>query len=329
MGREPGPPGRPEDGDADVELGARGWRGSGHRPWRAPRQAVGEGRVQPVAQHPELQGVEQLVDRVAAPRTGARSRGSAPTACSGMSATRVVSWRLRSTLPRLARRLSPVFPLTSSARRTSLLQRAEVLDPLRGRLLPHPRDAREVVGRIAAQRREVGVLRGREAVLLQQGGRVVALHLRHAPGRVQHRDVVADQLEGVAVAADDQDVHAVAGGLGREGRDDVVRFVAGGGQVPDSERVEDLVDQADLAVEGVGRLLAARLVLVVLLVPERRLAAVERDRHVRRLLVAQHVDEHRGEAVDSVSRLPGRGREVLRRQRVPRPVRQRMPVEQQ
>ena len=65
-----------------------------------------------------------------------------------------------------------------------------------------------------------------------------------------------------------------------------------------------------------------RLVLDVLLVPEGRLAAVECDGDVRWLLVAQHVDEHRGEAVDGVRRLTGRGREILRRQREERPVRQ-------
>jgi hypothetical protein len=40
--------------------------------------------------------------------------------------------------------------------------------------------------------------------------------------------------------------------------------------------------------------------------PEGRLAAVEGDGHGWRL-VAQHVDEHRGEAVDGVGRLAGRG----------------------
>ena len=71
-----------------------------------------------------------------------------------------------------------------------------------------------------------------------------------------------------------------------------------------------------------------RLVLDVLLVPERRLAAVERHRHMGRPLIAQHVDEHRGEAVDGVGRLPRRGREVLGGQREKRPVGEGMPVEQ-
>jgi 1,4-dihydroxy-2-naphthoyl-CoA hydrolase len=46
-------------------------------------------------------------------------------------------------------------------------------------------------------------------------------------------------------------------------------------------------------------------------------------------LVAQHVDEHRGEAVDGVGVLAGVGREVLRGQRVERAVGQRMSVEEE
>ena len=47
------------------------------------------------------------------------------------------------------------------------------------------------------------------------------------------------------------------------------------------------------------------------------------------LLVAQRVDQHRGEAVDGVGGLAGRRREVLHRQRVEGPVGQRVAVEEQ
>ena len=50
---------------------------------------------------------------------------------------------------------------------------------------------------------------------------------------------------------------------------------------------------------------------------------------VGRLLVAQLVDQHRGEPVDRVGRDAHRGLEVLHRQREERPVRQRMAVQQQ
>ena len=94
--------------------------------------------------------------------------------------------------------------------------------------------------------------------------------------------------------------------------------------------VEHLLDQADLALEvGSGVSRAAGLVLRVLLGAERLAGHVEGDHDVRGLLVAQHVDQHRREAVDGVGRLAGRGGEVLHRQREERPVCQRVSVEQQ
>ena len=95
------------------------------------------------------------------------------------------------------------------------------------------------------------------------------------------------------------------------------------------QRVEDLLDQRQLALELVGRLVALGLVLGVLLEPEGLAGDVEGDRDVGGLLVAQHVDEHRGEAVDGVGVLPGRRGEVLHRQREERAVGQRVAVEQQ
>ena len=50
--------------------------------------------------------------------TGVRSPGPAPIASAGRSRTSVVSWRLRSTLPRFSRSASPALPLTSSTRFT-------------------------------------------------------------------------------------------------------------------------------------------------------------------------------------------------------------------
>ena len=97
----------------------------------------------------------------------------------------------------------------------------------------------------------------------------------------------------------------------------------------DAQGVEHLLDQADLALELVGRLGAVGLVLGVLLGAEGLRGHVEGDREVGRQLVAQRVDEHRGEAVDRVGRLTGRGREVLHRQRVEGAVGQRVAVEQE
>ena len=114
-----------------------------------------------------------------------------------------------------------------------------------------------------------------------------------------------------------------------EGGDDVVGLVAVELEVGDVQGVEHPLDQRQLAAELVGRLVALRLVLGVLLEAEGLARLVEGDRDVRGHLVAQHVDEHRGEAVDGVGVLPGGGREVLHRQREERAVGQRVAVEEQ
>ena len=305
-----------------VHRGARGGR-------RGARQAVGEGLVEPVPQHPELEGVEELVDRLPVPRPRhqvgwrgthrgfrqvADQRGELAVA---QHAAEVLAQRVAGLALDLADAVD------------QLLERPELRDPLRRGLLPHPGDAGQVVAVVAAQRREIRVLGRRQPVLLDQRGRVVAPHVGHPAAVVQHRHVVGDQLERVPVAGDDEGVHALGFCLGGERRDDVVRLVACRGQPADAERVEHLEDQADLAAELVRGLGAARLVLDVLLVPEGRLAAVERHRHVRRLFVAQHVDQHRGEPVDGVRGQAGGRGEVLHRQGEERAVRQRVPVEQQ
>ena len=277
----------------------------------------------------------------AAPGTGAcrRAGGSGPgpthrdqvggPASSGTSLVSSVSWRLRSTLPRCSRRLSPARPLTSSTWSTSASSEPNsathfdaVFSPtpgMPGRLsLGSPRSAAKS-----------GYCAGVQPVLLGHRGRGEPGHVADAAPGHQDRDVVADQLERVPVAGDDQHLHAAGGGLRRQRGDEVVGLVPGQRQPRDAERVEHLEDQAQLTLEVGGSLLAVRLVLDVLLVPEGRLAPVERDGDVRRLLVPQHVDQHRREPVDGVRRLPRRGREVLGGQREEGTVGERVPVEQE
>ena len=194
---------------------------------------------------------------------------------------------------------------------------------------PDPRHAGEVVGRLADEGGQVAVALGWDEVALLDGGRVHPPHVRDSSDGIDHRHVVGDQLEHVTVARDDDDLHALRGRLRREGRDDVVGLVAGRFDVADLQGVEHLVEQWDLAGE-LGRGGAApRLVLRILLEPEGLPGEVEGHPDMGRLLVAEHVDEHRREAVDGVGVLAGLGREVLRRQGVERAVCQRVAVEEQ
>ena len=250
-------------------------------------------------------------------------------ASSGTSRTSSVSWRLSSTPARWARSESPALPLTSSTRSVSSAERPELAHPLGGGLLPDARDVGQVVAGVAAQRREVGVLGRGEAVAQHDLGGVDAAELGHPALRVEHHDVVADQLERVAVAGGDEHLEAVGLGLGGQRGDDVVGLEVLHREERDGQRREDLLDEVDLTPEVVGGGRPVRLVLGEPLGAERRAGDVERHREVRGLLVAQQVDQHRGEAVDRVGGLPRARAEVLRGQREERPVGQGVAVEQQ
>ncbi len=285
-----------------------------------------ERRVEPLAQHPELQGVEQLMHRLAVPGPeaqlmgahrqldGAHQLGELPVAHDGREVFTKRVTRLTGHL---------VHPIDQ------LVERAELADPLRSGLLPHSRNRGEVVGRIAPQRGEVRVLGGGQAVFRLDLGRREAGHVADAAAGHQHRDRVVDQLQRIAITGHDQHVHALALSLGSEGRDHVVGLEAGRADHRDGQRVADLANQRDLPAKVARGLRPGRLVLGVGLMTERRPALVPGHRKMRGSLIAQDIDQHRSEPVDRVRRLPGSGREVLHREGEERPIRQRMTVEQQ
>src|SRR5437764_8771985 len=86
---------------------------------------------------------------------------------------------------------------------------------------------------------------------------------------------------------------------------------------------------SDVCSSDLGRsLVASGFVRGIGRMAEGRRRQVEGDRDVRRHLVPQHVDEHRGESVHRVGRLPGRGRERSEERRVGKEGRSRaLPVE--
>ena len=205
----------------------------------------------------------------------------------------------------------------------------ELGDPLGGGLLPDPRYAREVVTRVAAQRGEVRVLLGVEAVLLANGIRGHPGKVRDPLARIEHGHVITDELERVSVPRQDPDVVGFRRGPLRQRGDDVVRLESVHLQDGDPERSQDLLDQADLAFELLRRLRAVRLVLRVLLGAEGPAGDVEGDGDAIGLLVPKHVDEHGREPVHGIRGLARGRREVVHRKGVERSIGQRVPVDEQ
>ena len=92
--------------------------------------------------------------------------------------------------------------------------------------------------------------------------------------------------------------------------------------------VEHLLDQSELRTEVGGGLGPPGLVVGVHLEPHGGGAHVERHREQVGVLVAEELDQHRGEAVDRVRDGPRAGRQRLR-QGEERPVREAVTVQQE
>ena len=175
---------------------------------------------------------------------------------------------------------------------------------------PMPGDAGEVVARVAAQRRVLRVLRGRDAGALEDPGLVVERVVGDAPPVVEHLDVrVGHQLVAVAVAGDDDHVDAVGRGARRQAwRSRRRPRRPGTCSVGMCSASTTSWIKRDLRHEDVGRLLAGALVVGVELVPEVRPGRVEHDRDAVGLLVAEHLHQHRREPEHRVrDRALGRG----------------------
>ena len=88
--------------------------------------------------------------------------------------------------------------------------------------------------------------------------RVVAADVGDPAARHHHADAVADELEHVPVAGDDDDLVALRSRLLRERREEVVGLVALELDDRDAHRLEHLADERELLAElsGVSRRLA-------------------------------------------------------------------------
>ncbi len=286
----------------------------------------GQHLEQPIAQHPELEPVEQPVHRVAVP-VPSLEVGTAERQVK-VANERVDPPVGRHVVEVLAERL-PCLAGDVSRLAHEVLQPVVRLQPLRGGLRTYTGHSRQVVARLSHERGELRVAVGGDEVLVLDGRRGHPREVGHPLARVEHRDVVVDELEGVAVAGDDQHVQAVLDGLRGQRRDDVVSLVAVQLEVDHVQGVENFLDERHLPRELGRRGGAIALVLRVQLHAERLAGHVERHGEVGRRLVAEQVDEHRGEPVHPVRVLTGRRREVLHRQGEERPVRDRMAVDEQ
>ena len=208
-----------------------------------------------------------------------------------------------------------------------VIEAAELADELGRGLLADPRDARDVVGGVALERLVVDHLVGPQAEPLVDPGDVVHDGVLDAGTGGHQPHPRRHQLEHVEVDGDDRRLEVlVAFELLGDRPDDVVGLEARHLVDRDPQRLDDLADLRELVAQVVRHALAGRLVLGVLLVPERGTREVERDREVVRLEVLEAAQDDAREAEHAVDELaPGRRQ---RRQRVVAAVDEPVAVEQ-
>jgi hypothetical protein len=188
------------------------------------------------------------------------------------------------------------------------LERAELLQQLRRRLVADPGNAGDVVRRVALEAVEVGDQLGPDAVAVDHGLVVVDLRVRDAAtGRHHaHARLGVDDLERVPVAGDDHHGDAlVAGALGDRG-DDVVGLEAVDLHVAVAERLDERLEMRPLLLEQARPRGARRLVVRGDLLAARR-AGVPHHHGRLAAVLREQLDEHRREAEDRVRR-EARGR---------------------
>ena len=194
--------------------------------------------------------------------------------------------------------------------RNDLLQRAVLSDELPGRLVADPRDPRDVVRRVALEADEVGHLAGTDPVAqLDPVGRV-DVHVRDAARRHHQADVLAAELEGIAIGRDDARADARLVGARRDRRDHVVGLPPLELEVPVAERLDDRPEVRKLLAEEVGHRPPPLLVRLGDLGAVGR-ARVPRDADPTRLVVREQLEEHVREAEERVRRLPPGRLELL------------------
>ena len=104
------------------------------------------------------------------------------------------------------------------------LDRVELLDELRRRLVADTRNAGDRIGRVALEADEVGHLLRRHSEPRRNSLGRIDVDVGDTARRHHEADVVRYKLKCVAVGRDDARGHARAVGTGRERGDDVVRL---------------------------------------------------------------------------------------------------------
>src|SRR5699024_5330807 len=193
------------------------------------------------------------------------------------------------------------------------LQTAEFFEPAGCESEAHARDPGQVIGAFAHQCGQFGVLFQGYAIAFDDRVGVEGWQIGDSAHRVEHGDVVVDELEGVTVSRDDAGAPAGSDRGGGHGGDDIICFVPVEFYGWDVEGLHNLFDQVDLTIKFFGGFISAGLIFGVLFGAERGGFQVEGHGNLGGFLFPDHGQQHGEKSVDRVGVLAGCGLEVFGR----------------
>jgi hypothetical protein len=166
--------------------------------------------------------------------------------------------------------------------------------------------AGKVVGRVARKSFVVDDLIGSHPILRLDFRWPQILGFQIAAMGDGDAGLIRRQLKRIAVTGDDGHPHILPLPFFAVGAEKIIRLIIGVRYLPEPERLGQLQNTGDLYVEVIRRLGTTVFVGLVLLMAECLIADIETDNEMIRLLDAQDVQQHRGDAEHRIHLLSGR-----------------------
>ena len=176
-------------------------------------------------------------------------------------------------------------------------ERAILVDPLRRKAVTDPRNARNVVGSLTTNCREIRVLARSDLIFLQHGLCRHMFEVREVITRVENRHVVVNKLERVTVARKHEGLVAVKLTLGGQSCDHIIALIAGHFDVGDGQSMEHALNQRQLAQQFLRCGSTGSFITTEHHITEGAAFHIKSDSEVSWLFFAAHIREHAHKAV--------------------------------
>ena len=176
-------------------------------------------------------------------------------------------------------------------------QGTAVDEELLRRLRADARNARDVVRSVPHQALHINESLWREAVLFQEQLFIVKQKIRHTLARKKHADIFPHELQGIAVARHDEDVHVLPRCFHGERPQDVISFISRLFDQRYAQRGKKLVQHGNLARKLGRRRLARPFVRRKHLIAEGLLPLVKSDGKIVRRIFVQQLLQHIRKAI--------------------------------